>query len=78
MKLGLVAISSMMAVGALGADCFRAFATDGYVRCLSAFPPAADPRVVGLRLARHFAACPPDEFAPPGQAGASMSATFIS
>lgn len=78
MKLGLVAISSMMAVGALGADCFRAFATDGDVRCLSAFPPAADPRVVGLRLARHFAACPPDEFAPPGQAGASMSAAFIS
>ena len=46
--------------------------------CLSRFPEGADPRTVGERLARHFASCPPDEFAPRGYSGASMSGAFIS
>ena len=46
--------------------------------CFSAFPEGSDPRTVGARLARHFASCAPDEFAPRGYSGASMSGAFIS
>ena len=47
-------------------------------KCFSGFPEESDPRTVGSRLARHFASCAPDEFAPRGYSGASMSGAFIS
>lgn len=36
------------------------------------------PKTVGLGIARHFASCTPDAFAPRGYSGASMSGAFIS
>ena len=66
MKFCLIAFSLTMAFGACGAD------------CLSDFPAEAEPKAVALRLARHFAETAPDEFAPRGYSGASMSGAFIS
>lgn len=63
----------MLLANVLGATVLAAAAGSG----LADFPSGAEPRTVGLRVARAFAARPPDEFASVGSAGASMGAAFV-